>query len=295
MKNLIYYLSKRTYSPTVNKKVLKELYHFIPKTALSILVLSLIFLYTFNSQIEYQILLYIWFFMVNGLSLFRVYDYLDFRKKQQSNTDKYHKKFYIKALANAFLWGILPVLFIHQVDHYHQLIMTIFLIGFAGGISGFLFDFRISFPFLSMLLLPLFTSLFFIEIEEKLILQLTIFIFYILLTLSSRHLNRLFFDTFHNEERYHKAQKSLDLKEKKLSSLLGQAPIGIFYFDKNLQIIMYNELFYKIFGLDRDLIGFNLEELKDKNAVELMKNVLLHKNEEQHMGSYNLSFQEKEM
>ena len=295
MKNLIYYLSKKVYSTTVQKKVLKDLYNFIPKTALTILVLSILFVYTFKSQIDSIILLKIWFIIVNGLSILRVYDYINFKKEKYFNTNRYYLKFYTKAIINALLWGLLPVLFIHQIDHYHQLIMIIFLVGFAGGVSGFLFDFRISFPFISILLLPLLFTLFFITIDDVYILQILIFIFYSLLTLSSAHLNRLFFDTFHNEERYHKAQKSLDSKEKKLSSLLGQAPIGIFYFDKNLRIIMYNEIFYKIFGLDRELIGFNLEELKDKNAVKLMKNILLHKNEEQHMGSYNFSFQTKEM
>ncbi len=295
MKNLIYYLSKKVYSPTVQKKVLKDLYNFIPKTALTILVLSMLLVYIFKSQIQSVTLLSIWFMMVNGLSLFRIYDYINFKKEKHFDTNRYYNKFYIKAIINSLLWGLFPVFFIHQIDHSHQLIMIIFLVGFSGVVSGFLFDFRISFPFISLLLLPLFFTLFFVRIDDAYILQLLILLFYMLLTLSSAHLNRLFFDTFHNEERYHKAKKSLDLKEKKLSSLLGQAPIGIFYFDKNLNIIMYNELFYQIFGLDRDLIGFNLSKLKDKNAVELMKNVLLHKNEEQHMGSYNFSFQEKEM
>ena len=295
MKKLIYYLSKKTHSPTVQKKVLKELYHFVPKIALTILILSILFVYTFKSQITNIMLLGVWFTMVNGLSLFRVYDYIHLKKKMDFDTDQYYNKFYIKTVLNAFLWGLLPVFFIHHLDQYHQLTMIVVLVCFAGGVSKFIFDFRISFPFISILLLPLFFTLFFIPIDHVYILQTLILILYILLTLSSKHLHRLFFDTFYNEERYNRAKTSLYLKEKKLSSLLGQAPIGIFYFDKNLKIIMYNGISYKIFGLQRDLIGFNLEELKDKNAVEMMKNVLLHTNEEQHMGSYNFSFQEKRM
>jgi len=295
MKNLIYYISRRTYSPIVQKKVLKDLYHFIPKTVLTILVLSLLFVYTFKSQVIDKTTLFLWFLSLNFLSLFRIRDYINFKKEKHYSTDKYYKKFYFKALLNAILWGITPIVFLNQLDYSHQLIMVIFLIGFSGGVSGFLFDFRISFPFISLLLLPLFFTLFFIEIQNALILQLLILLFYILLTVSSKHLNRLFFDTFHNEERYHKAQKSLDLKEKKLTSLLGQAPIGIFYYDKNLQIITYNRLFYEIFGLDRELIGFNLKNLKDKNAIKLMRDVLILKDKEKHMGSYNLSFQEKKL
>ncbi|HIM94840.1 MAG TPA: hypothetical protein EYM49_07410, partial [Campylobacterales bacterium] len=156
MKNLIYYLSKKVYSTTVQKKVLKDLYNFIPKTALTILVLSILFVYTFKSQIDSIILLNIWFTTVNALSILRVYDYINFKKEKYFNSNRYYIKFYTKAITNALLWGLLPVLFIHQIDHYHQLIMIIFLLVFAGGVSGFLFDFRISFPFISILLLPLF-------------------------------------------------------------------------------------------------------------------------------------------
>lgn len=295
MKKLIYYLSKKTYSPTVKKKVVKELYLFIPKTSLTMLCLSLLFVYIFKSQIENSTLLATWFMMVNILSLFRIYDYIDFKKQAYPDSIKYYNKFYIKAIMNALLWGIIAPLFMQQADSYHQLVIIIFLIGFSGGVSGFVLDFRISFPFISFLLFPLLSTLYFINIQHSILLQMLILLFYILLILSSRHLNGLFFETFQKEERYHETQTTLELKEKKLSSLLGQAPIGIFYYNKNLKIINHNELFYKIFGLDRDIIGFNLETLKDKTAVELMRKVLLDKKSEQHMGSYNFSFQEKEL
>jgi diguanylate cyclase (GGDEF)-like protein/PAS domain S-box-containing protein len=295
MKKLIYYLSESTYSPTVKKKVVKELYLFIPKTSITMLFLSLLFVYIFKSQIENGTLLAIWFIMINLLSLFRIYDYIDFKKQKYPNTIKYYNKFYIKAIINAILWGIIPPLFMQQVDYHHQLVIIIFLIGFSGGVSGFVLDFRISFPFISLLLLPLLSTLYLMDVGNCLFLQELILLFYILLMLSSKHLNRLFFETFQNEERYHKAEKNLELKEKKLSSLLGQAPIGIFYYNKNLKIINHNELFYKIFGLERDIIGFNLKKLKDKIAVQLMENVLLDKKAEQHMGSYNFSFQEKKL
>ena len=295
MKKLIYYISGRTYSPTVKRKVVTDLYRFIPKTALTILLLSLLFIYTFKSQVENIMFLSTWFIIINGLSLLRLNDYINLKKEQYHNTNQYYNRFYIQAFLNAIMWGITPVLFLNQVDYYHQLIMIIFLIGFSGGVSGFLFDFRISFPFISILMLPLFFTLFFIDIENVFILQVLILLFYVLLTLSSKNLNKLFFETFNNESLYHKAKNSLDLKEKKLNSLLGQAPIGIFYYNKNLQIIRYNRLFHKLLGLEEDIIGFNLKNLKDKDAIKLMQDVLLHKEEEKHMGSYNFSFQKKRM
>ena len=115
----------------------------------------------------------------------------------------------------------------------------------------------------------------------------------VLITISNRHLNILYNDTLKNQDRYYEAQRKLDRKEKKLSSLLSQAPVGIFYFDSDLKIMNYNRLFYEIFGLETNLKGFNLKNLEDKKAIKVMSSVLKDKSSRQYMGSYNFSFQEK--
>ncbi|NEW60955.1 EAL domain-containing protein [Sulfurovum sp. bin170] len=145
--------------------------------------------------------------------------------------------------------------------------------------------------FTAIALLPL--SIFFINISNTIIVIALITLIYMLLALSSVHLNRLYYDIAKNQERYYEAKKRLDIKEKKLSSLLGQAPIGIFYYDNSLKILNYNRLFYEIFGLETNLKGFNLKGLEDKEAVEVMSSVLKNKSSKQYMGSYNFSFQEK--
>jgi diguanylate cyclase (GGDEF)-like protein/PAS domain S-box-containing protein len=85
----------------------------------------------------------------------------------------------------------------------------------------------------------------------------------------------------------------LESKERKLHSLLEQAPIGIFYYDKHLKILDYNRLFYEIFGLETNLKGFNLKNLEDKQAVEVMTGVLKNGSSKHYIGSYNFSFQKK--
>jgi diguanylate cyclase (GGDEF)-like protein/PAS domain S-box-containing protein len=96
-----------------------------------------------------------------------------------------------------------------------------------------------------------------------------------------------------NEEKYKKAKRRLEIKERKLSSLLGQAPVGIFYYDMNLRILNYNKIFYEIFGLERNLKGFNLNNLTDKNAVKIMRSVLVDKSSKNSVGSYDFTFQDK--
>ena len=96
-----------------------------------------------------------------------------------------------------------------------------------------------------------------------------------------------------SEERYKNAKRKLEIKRKKLSLLLSQAPIGIFYYNKNLRMLNYNKIFYQIFGLETNLKGFNLNNLNDKKVVEIMKSVLVENTSENYVGSYNFSFQDK--
>jgi len=181
MKRLLYYSSKKIFSPDVRQQILKKLYYSMPKIVITILILSILLFYIFKLQIQNNMILTGWIVVINILNIIFIYDYL------------HYKLFYQK----------------------------------------------------------------------------------------------------HSEEKYKKAKKRLEIKERKLSSLLGQAPIGIFYYDKNLRILNYNKIFYQIFGLETNLKGFNLNNLTDKTVVNIMQSVLLNKNSKNYVGSYDFTFQDK--
>ena len=293
MKTLINYITEKIYAPNVKYQVTKELYGFTPKTLFSTLILSSIFLYIFLSQVENRLLLIAWFSVVVFLIISRLYDYKSYQNSDKKNYHKWYNLFKMKASINALLWGLTAVLFFPYLNQSYQLLLILFLSGLAGGVTGFIFDFRISSIFITFLLLPLFVMLSFSTITYALTIQIILFLFYTLLLMANKHLNQLFYETYTNEERYKNSQKQLIIKEQKLSSLLEQAPIGIFYYDKNLKIIKHNVLFYKIFGVTKDLTGFDLNKVKDKKAIELMKSAIRNSKEAHVTGSYNLSFQTK--
>ena len=291
MKNLIYYISQKIYPPNVKSKVTKELYAFTPKTLISTLVLSSIFFYIFASQIHNIYLLSSWFLAIILLMASRLYDYLYFKKSHSKDYLKWYNLFKTKASLNAILWGSTSILFFPYLAENYQLIMILFLSGLAGGVTGFIFDFKISSIFISFLIVPLFIVLSFSSLSYAWMIQVILLLFYLLLLLANKHLNQLFYETYTNQELYKNAQEELQKKEQKLSSLLEQAPVGIFYYNKKLKIFKHNTLFYKLFGLGRDLNGFDLNGLKDKHAISLMKNILKNNASENEIGSYNLSFQ----
>ena len=301
MKNLIYYISEKIHFPNVRNRVTEELYTILPKIILATFILASIFLYLFFNKLNNSTLLLGWYILLLILNSSWLYDYIQYKKtyKTQStpskNNLKWYDKFKLKSILNALLWGITPILFFNELNHTCQLIMIFFISGLAGAMAGLLFDFRISSLFISILIFPLLFMLSFSNMEHLHITQFLISVFYILLLISNKHLNRLFHQTYTNQEQYHLAKEMLSLKEKKLSSLLNQAPIGIFYYDKELKILSYNTMFDKIFALGGNLNGFNLNNLKDKNAIKLMKSVLEDKESHELIGSYNFSFNEEKI
>jgi len=140
-----------------------------------------------------------------------------------------------------------------------------------------LYAFKILSIFISLLIIPLFIALSFSTLSYAWIIQIVFILVYIVLLLA-RRLN-----------------KNSQKKEQKFNSLLEQAPIGIFYYNKELKIFKHNKLFYKLLGLGKNLNGFNLNQLKDKKAISLMKNILKENALENEIGSYNLSFQGKKI
>lgn len=293
MKSLINYITTKIYAPNVKYEVTKELYGFTPKTLLSTLILASIFFYIFLSQVKSHLLLIAWFAVVVLLVINRLYDYKSYLKSDKKDYLKWYKLFKIKASVNAFLWGFTAILFFPYLNQSYQLLLILFLSGLAGGVTGFIFDFRISSIFITFLLLPLFIMLSVSTITYSLTIQTILFLFYVLLLVANKHLNHLFYETYTNEERYRRSEEQLIVKEQKLSSLLEQAPIGIFYYDKQLRIIKHNVRFYKIFGMTKDLTGFDLNKVKDPKAIKLMQGVIKNRKKKHEIGSYNLSFQNK--
>jgi diguanylate cyclase (GGDEF)-like protein/PAS domain S-box-containing protein len=295
MKNLINFITNQIHIPNVKDKVTKELYGFIPKTLGTSILLSIIFTLLFWSQVVNTILLEIWLSLVLLLNLSRFYDYKQQQKDDQNNYIKWYNSFNVKALIHALLWGITPLLFFSELQESYQLVMLLFLSGIAGAVTGFIFDFKISATFISVILAPIFVMFFFSSIPYSLVLQILILTFYLLLLTASKHLNQLFYETYTNQERYHWAKEMLSVKEKNLNAFLEQTPVGIFYYDNDLKIIKHNTMCKKLFGIEPNLNNFNLNHLKDKQVLNLLSSVLHSPSEKETIGSFDFSFAEEKL
>lgn len=110
-----------------------------------------------------------------------------------------------------------------------------------------------------------------------------------------KYFNQHFHRNCISPERYHLAKEMLSTKEKKLSALLEQAPIGIFYYDNDFKILRHNTMFKKLFGIKKDLKGFNLNNIRDNKAVRTLAQVLKIPSEKETIGSFNFSFHKEQI
>lgn len=103
------------------------------------------------------------------------------------------------------------------------------------------------------------------------------------------------YDNMQLTRRHTLLEEAIHYKEEKLNALLNQAPVGIFYYNRELTVINYNPMFKNILGLNRDLMGFDLQEINDPKAIEVMRDVLYKDEQKETFGSYNFSYQNKTM
>jgi len=290
MKRLINFISDY---PNLKHKVTEELYSFTPKTLIAAFLLATIFIFVFWNAVHNSTYLLIWYGLIGLLSITRYSDYRRYIQKQDKHSLQDYNRFKIKSLLHSMLWSLLPILFLSELTPDYQVLLLFFLLTVAIAVTVFVSDFSISSTITTILLLPIFIMFFFSTIPFVYLLQTLILIFYFLLLAANKHFNLRLYQVYKNEERYELTKEILSSEEQKLSSLLEQAPIGIFYYDKELNIQRSNCMFKKLFGIEKEDTKINLNEIKDKDIVHLLHHVLTVPTEKETLGSFNFSLQNK--
>ncbi len=149
--------------------------------------------------------------------------------------------------------------------------------------------------FSSILFIFALIAIYFLDKEYKAIELLILLSFYTFILVIIKRLSQINHKYTETKKHGYWIKELLSQKEQKLNALLEQAPIGIFYYDKELKILRYNNMFKKLFcpTSEKKIENFNLNQLKDKKVLKLLKYVLLIPSEKETIGSFHFSFQKK--
>jgi len=241
----------------------------------------------FISLVLYPILfnyILIWTIFLGVILMYRMYSSYSFKKNiHKYELKTWYKIFIISALLTSSSISILSIVYIHYLDDIYQLFIVISLIGFsAGATTSLSVDIRLAIVYISIIILPLIMTLFIVDMPFNSILGfLTIIYFFGQITIVyNSYIQKMKIETLEGE-------KVL------LDDLFNHAPLGMFMYDTELNILDFNDQFLRMFNNSReDMISFNLNNMLDTKALSSFKKALIE-GSQVYKGSY-ISTQEKE-
>lgn len=229
-------------------------------TAIVFTILTTIFLYP---ELSYAIVL--WASVLITFLFVRLYfAYLFKKDPQMYSIDIWHKLFRRLAILTGIVVSSLSFIFIPQLDEYHQLFVLASLLGLsAGATTSLAADFRIAIIYISIIMLPLIVSLLIVKTSVSVILAIILILFF------ASQIGMIFNN--HSEQ-----IKIAELKEEKslLHNLFSEAPLGMFSYDKNLNVLDANKHLHEMFGHETTMVGMNLNSLPDTRPLSIFSNAL---------------------
>jgi len=254
---------KRAYTSNVD---VSSLYSLSRISLIVILLLGLLILIAlFASEKKYILLWYIFLFF---LIIFRLREAsIFFREPKKYALKRWHKRFFILSISTATTFSFLGFFFFFDASLSQKYYIIFVLIGLStASVPALSADIRLNILFTAILLVPLSIIIFF---TESMPLNIVISITFLLYFLSQ---------IFMINKSYMKKKKiaSLETQKTLLHSLFKNAPLGVFTYNKDLEIIDCNDELGRIFNnTKKNIIGMNLKQLPDQRPIEMFHSPLI--------------------
>ncbi|RLA71257.1 MAG: hypothetical protein DRG09_00795 [Epsilonproteobacteria bacterium] len=260
---------------TVDKVIITNLYLLSEKSLKTVIALSSLIALALYPIFSYSIVL--WSIALVSLSVFRLRESFEFKNNYQKHTlAVWYKRFVISAFMTAVLFTVLGCVYIHYVDAYYQLFIVTVLVGLASGATTSLSaDIRVAIVYNGLIIVPLLVTILILDIPLHYVLAILIIIYFItqVMTLLTSYTQEI-------------RIKELEEEKTLLHNLFKEAPLGIFSYDKDLNIIDCNKQLNSLFDSDREtIIGLNLNHLPDRRPISTMKNALIY-GQQSYVGPY---------
>ncbi len=255
--------SKLNEMRTVKKEILDGLFIYVSRTLTALFFVEIILLYTLLPYVGN--ILYLWFVSISLVTLSRFYDaYTYHRDPGKYSLAFWHRRFVLRAWLTAFLFSVMVLFVVPQLNDYYRLFVFTVLLGITGGaVNSLSSDPRTALGYIIILLLPL-------SIEMMLLTEIESFVIGLLLIIYFFTLVSVILQASAQKEILERKNREIirvesELYEKKemLELFFDQAPIGIFTYNTDFIITDCNRAFLQLFGLTREeLVGLNLDQLR---------------------------------
>jgi PAS domain S-box-containing protein len=257
-------LSKQKPLQTIDNSIVSTLYTLSEKSLITAIIFTILITIFLYSELTYSIV--IWGSILVAFLGFRLYNtYLFKTSPQMYSFEIWYKKFMIFSFLTGLMVSTLGFVFVHYLNDYYQLFVLASLLGLAAGATTSLSsDFRIAIVYISILILPLIVSMAMMNTSSHFILSILLTLFYLSQII-------MIFKNYTQEEEI----KALKVQKNLLHNLFSEAPLGMFSYDTNLNILDANKHLHKILEYkDKTIIGMNLNTLPDTSLLDVYNNAL---------------------
>jgi len=222
-----------------------------------------------------------WYPIVIWLSLniimffYQIYQYYRFKNESEANKLKdvniWLDRYYTNVLINGIIWGSSALLIFPDNQIMNQMIVMLFLfaIGFSSmGVLASKQDLLLTYVLVTYS--PLLLRLFFMENELYTKIAYTVLALMLIMILISNYYGKVINNALNNRQHFMTIKHTHEKLKERFFSLFERAPVGIYYYNEDLEIEDINVHFMKMNHIDEKnkLVGTTLKGLSNQTIIQ---------------------------
>lgn len=217
--------------------------------------------------------------LINVARLFLYHSYLHHPLQHPGAIQRRMRWFRHSVFLGGCAWGAAGLLLFTEIDSQHQIFLIFMLAGISvSGAIAYSADFISAALYVFITIMPLGISLLMSDgvFALYIFMALLLFLFFMLNFL--RQLNRNRIEQINTHLLALQNEEKVRLSEERYRLLLNHSPIGIFHFDKDLNIIFCNDIIVsKLHSTTNLIVGLDMRTLQDQSLVQPCQDALAGK------------------
>ncbi len=222
----------------------------------------------------------IWLLVSFIMFLYQLYHYYQFKNETEENklknADIWLDKYYTNILLSGIVWGSAAFLVFPESNLLNQMIVMLFLfaIGFSAmGVLASKQDLLLTYVLATYS--PLILRLFFMEDDLYTKIAYAVLALMLIMILIANYYGKIINNSLNNRQHFITIKHSHEKLKERFFSLFERAPVGIYYYDKDLKLQDVNTHFIQMNKVEtkEDLLNLNLNTLTDKRIINTHEKV----------------------
>ena len=223
----------------------------------------------------------IWLLLNVIMFIYRFYHYSLFKKESETdklkNADLWLDRYYTNVLISGIIWGSSAFLLFPESDLINQMILLLFLftIGFSSlGVLATKSDLLLT--YVLVMYGPILWRLFFIEGDIYLNMAYAVMALVLLMMIVANYYGKVITNSLNDRQHFTDMKASHEKLKERFFSLFERAPVGIYYYNKALELQDVNREFAEMNKVanKEELTGISLyHAINNSQIIQAHKNV----------------------